>query len=83
MSLDFKKVEGKKKNYGIDYITKIKTEGWHTPSNIDICKLIVAVCENEETIYPRSEGFSGCGLFLTVLNDVFKKFGYSVVEVKR
>lgn len=81
--MEKKRMKGKKNKYGEDMPMMIKTEGWEIPTNKDILEFIDVICDNEQNIYPREKGFSGCGLFLMEIDNIFHKYGFTIHRIKK
>ena len=79
--MEKKRVEGKKNNFGKDLPMKIKTNGWQIPTNDDVLEFIEAICDNESNIYPKQKGFSGCGMFLMEIDNIFHKYGFTIKRI--
>ena len=55
--LYLKKVKGHKSSS--DTIIRIKTDGWHQITYEELADILIPLMENEERLYPQSEGYSG------------------------
>ena len=66
--IEYKKEGGKKNGYGKDEVLLIKCPEWHKITNEDLFYMIKHIVDNEERIYPKTNGFLGKDLFFQELS---------------
>jgi len=69
--MEIRRREGAKTEFGKDMVIEISTNGWDRITNEDVFKLIKMFYDNEEEIYPRSQGFQGGDKFKEAVFQLF------------
>jgi len=55
-----------------DYTVYVKTDGWELLSFEDLLRLLKAIFENEDRIYPTSLGFKGRKMLFEAIKEVYE-----------